>query len=109
MAEIVVKNLTGGSLELNGGGVSYTLPQGSADVDLDVSSLTIERADSSTFTVPIEHSRHVITVGATTWESVGGSSIQDNYFEGMGFGVVVMFTVLALRMVITLGYHSQDI
>ena len=102
-------NLTGGSLELNDGGVSYTLPQGTTKVDLDVNSLSIERSDSSTFTVPIDHSRHVITVGATTWESVGGSSIQENYFDGMGFGVVVMFTMLALRMVKTLGYHSQDI
>lgn len=109
MKTVQIHNFSGQSLDLEADGVEYKVPTGANRIELSGSSATITRADSSNFTVSLGTSRTDVTVSTTGHTTVQGASFYENYAEGLGLGIAVLFAAMALRMVKQLGYHSQDI
>ena len=109
MKSLQIHNFSGQPLEVESNGVDYQVPTGANRIELTGSSVTVTRADSSNFTVSLGTSRTDLTVSTTGHTVVQGASFYENYAEGLGLGVAVLFAAMALRMVKQLGYHSQDI
>ena len=109
MKTLQVHNFSGGSLDVEASGVEYKVPSGASRIELSGSSANVTRSDSSNFSVTLGTSRTDVTVSTTGHSVTQGASFYENYAEGLGLGVVVLFTALGLRMVKQLGYHSQDI
>ena len=109
MKSLQVHNFSGGVIDVEAGGVEYKVPQGASRVEVSGSSAEFTRADTSNFTVSLATTRTDVTVSTTGHSVVEAASFYENYMEGLGVGIVVLFTAMALRMVKQLGYHSQDI
>ena len=109
MADLQVYNYSGSSLEVESGGISYTMPVGAHRLEIDAASVTMTRADSSNFSVSLATGRTDVTVSTTGHQIVEGETFYTNYAEGMGVGIAILFAAMALRMLKQLGYHSQDI
>lgn len=109
MKALQVYNYSGSEIEVESSGVEFKVPTGANRLELPGESATVTRSDSSNFTVSLATSRTDLTVSTTGHTVVQGASFYENYAEGLGLGVAVLFAAMALRMVKQLGYHSQDI
>lgn len=109
MKVLQVNNYSGAEIDVESSGVEFKLPTGSNRVELPGTSATVTRSDTSNFTVSLVTSRTDLTVSTTGHTVVQGATFYENYAEGLGLGIAVLFAAMALRMVKQLGYHSQDI
>ena len=109
MADLQVYNYSGQPLDVESGGISYSMPVGAHRLEIDAASVTITRADSSNFSVSLDTGRTDVTVSTTGHNVVQAETFYSNYAEGMGLGIAILFAAMALRMLKQLGYHSQDI
>ena len=109
MPKVQVHNYTGSPLDADESSNAYVLPVGSSTFSTADNTVTFTRADSSTFSVPIQEGRTDITVYSGGYTKEESGTVVGNFLEGMGFGLVLLGTALGLRLLKSVGYHSQDI
>lgn len=109
MPKVQVYNYTGGVLEVDEMGNDYVLPVGGSTFVTQDTEIDFVRADSTTFSVALGVGRTDITVHAGGYVTEESGTVTGNFLEGMGFGLVLLGTALGLRLLKSVGYHSQDI
>jgi hypothetical protein len=107
--KVQVHNYTGSPLDAEEGSNTYVLPIGSSSFTTSANTVGFTRADSTSFDVPIQEGRTDITVYAGGYSKEESGTVAGNFLEGMGFGLVLLGTALGLRLLKSVGYHSQDI
>ena len=84
MADLQVYNYSGQPLDVESGGISYSMPVGAHRLEIDAASVTITRADTSNFSVSLDTGRTDVTVSTTGHNVVQAETFYSNYAEGYG-------------------------